>query len=462
MTNPSTELGTLLPEMKVTPPGPKSRQLAEMSRQYESATGTQIATGNIPAFWDIAQGANIVDVDGNRYVDLTAGFTVALAGHSNPRIVAAIAEQAARMLHSQGAANPNPLRPQLAARLAEIAPGKLSVSHIANTGAEAIEVALKVARLYTGRPNVIAFHGGFHGKTIGALSVTSQNYYREPFLSSLSAGVTHLPYAYCYRCAFDKTYPDCQVFCADYVRRVIEFPDGGVAGVAAIILEPIQGHGGWIDPPAEFIPKLRQICDDHGILLISDEVITGFGRTGRWFGIEHCNVVPDIIACGKGLASGFPISAMITTPEISSKWKPLQHTSTFLGNPVGCAASLASLAEIEERQLVQRSAELGERFRRRLLDMQARHPLIGDVRGKGSMMGLELVKDRKTKEPASKEGAEVVRRALTKGVMATNYGGTYHNVIKMAPPLVITDQQLDVALDLLEESLAEVEGEMGL
>lgn len=454
------ELGTLLPDIRVTPPGPRSRELAELSGRYESATGTSIKSGNIPVYWDIARGANIVDVDANRYIDLTAGFTVAVAGHSNPRIVAAICEQAARMMHSQGAANPGPLRPRLAERLAAIAPGDLSVSHIASTGAEAIEVALKLARYYTGRPNIIAFHGGFHGKTIGALSATSQNYYRAPFVSSLSAGVTHIPYAYCYRCPFHKEYPACDVFCADYLRYVLEMPDSGVTGVAAVIMEPVQGHGGWIVPPPEFAPKIRRICDDHGLLLISDEVITGFGRTGKWFGMLNYGVMPDIVACGKGLASGFPISAMISTPQLSAVWQPLQHTSTFMGNPVGCAAALASLAEIEERGLVEHSAQIGVHFRERLLDMKERHPLIGDVRGMGSMQGIEIVKDRATREPGPKEGARVVALAQEKGVMITNYGGTFHNVIKMAPPLVITDEQLDCALDRLDQSLEEVEREL--
>jgi len=451
------ELGSRLPEMRIPPPGPQSQALAELSGRYESATGTTIKSGAIPVYWDRAQGANVVDVDGNCYIDLTAGFTVAVAGHANPRVVAAICEQSARMMHSQGAANPGAGRPHLAARLAEIAPGELSVSHIANTGAEAIEVALKLARFYTGRFAVIAFQGGFHGKTTGALSVTSQNFYREPFLASLSAGVTHIPYAYCYRCAYHKTYPDCDVFCANYLRHLLEMPDSGVADVAAVVVEPAQGHGGWIVPPPEFMPRIRQICSDHGVLLIADEVITGFGRTGRWFGVENFGVVPDMIACGKGLASGFPISAMITTPEISSVWKPLQHSSTFMGNPVGCAASMASLAEIEERGLLARSQEIGARSMTRLRAMKAEHPLIGDVRGLGSMVGIEIVRDRATKEPGSSEGVRVVNHALAKGLMITNYGGTYHNVIKMAPPLVITDEQLDYAFDILDQSLGEVE-----
>jgi 4-aminobutyrate aminotransferase len=453
--DPPEGFGALLPAMRTQAPGPRSRELATTLGRYEAPTSSSISQGHIPVFWERTHGANILDVDGNLYIDLTAGFCVAVAGHSNPRVVQAIAEQAERMMHSQGSANPNPARARLAERLAELSPGDLSVSHIANTGAEAIEMSLKTARLYTGRSTIIAFQGGFHGKTTGALAVTAQNYYRTPFMNTLG-GVVHLPYAHCYRCAFGREYPECGAFCADFVRQTIEMPDSGVSDIAAIILEPVQGHGGWIVPPPEFLRKLRQTCDDHDILLIADEIITGCGRTGRWLAIEHSGVLPDILAIGKGLASGFPISAMITRPEIAEAWKPLQHTSTFLGNPVGCAASLASLAEIESRDLVARSAELGQRFEARLREMQSKHLLIGDIRVRGSMAGIELVRDRDSKEPADSEAAQAVADALNRGVMATNLGGTYHNVIKMSPPLVITDEQLDAALDLLDKSLQDV------
>ncbi len=452
---PPAGFGALLPNMRTEAPGPRSRELAALLERYEAPTASTLARGQVPVFWERTRDANILDVDGNLYVDLTAGFCVAVAGHSNPRIVAALTGQAAAMMHSQGASNPNPMRARLAQRLAELAPGNLSVSHIANTGAEAIEVALKTARLHTGRSTVIAFQGGFHGKTIGALAATSQNYYRAPFQSELG-GVVHLPYAYCYRCAFGREYPACDTFCADFVRHAIEMPDSGVSDIAAIVVEPVQGHGGWIVPPPSFLAKLRRLCDDHGILLIADEIITGCGRTGRLFAVEHAGVVPDILTVAKGLASGFPISAMITTPEIAAAWRPLQHTSTFLGNPMGCAAALASLDEITERGLVARAAEMGARFRERLSLMQERCPLIGDVRILGSMAGLELVEDRGSKKPAAAQAAQAVANALQRGVMATNLGGTYHNVIKMSPPLVITWEQLGVALDLLEESIQQV------
>lgn len=456
MVTTAEDLGTRLPSMKVAPPGPRSQDLAKRLGEVEAPTSSTISAGDIPVFWEQTRGANIIDADGNVYVDLTSGFCVAVAGHSNPRIVAAIAEQAVRMMHSQGASNPNARRVELAERLAGIAPAGLTMSHLANTGAEAVEMALKTARLATGRTTVVAFEGGFHGKTVGALSVTSQNYYRKPFASVL-AGTAHLPFAYCYHCPFGLSQPSCNVACAHYVEHALTFPDSGLSDVAAVIVEPVQGHGGWIVPPTEFMQTLRRVCDQQGILLIADEIITGFGRTGKRFAVEHYDVVPDILVVAKGMASGFPISAMITRPELARKWKPLQHTSTFLGNPIGCAAALASISEIMERKLVERSATMGVHMKTRLEEMATRHPLIGDVRGLGSMMGLEIVKDRQTREPAPQEGRRVVNAALERGVMATNYGGAYHNVIKMSPPLVITQEQLDTALDILDESFTAVE-----
>ena len=459
MIQDSAKMGTDLPAMVTETPGPRSRALAAELALSEAPNASAISAGDQPVFWDETHGANVWDVDGNRYVDLTAGFCVAIAGHSNPRIVAAIQAQAARMMHSQGGANPNALRVELTRRLARLAPGNLSVSHLVNTGGEAIEMALKTARLATGKHMVLAFQGGFHGKLLGALSVTAQNYYRAPFMDVIT-GTAHVPYAYCYRCPFAKSYPACDVFCADFVRYTLEMPDSGIADVGAIILEPAQGHGGWIVPPPEFLPKIRKICDDHGLLLIADEIINGFGRTGRMFAVEHSGVVPDILVVGKGLASGFPIAATIMRPELARAWGAMQHTSTFMGNPLGCAASLASLDEIEERHLVERSAEIGRRMMAALRDMQPQHPTMGDVRGLGSMVGIEFVLDRQSKAPAPAVGQRVVAELLRQGVMATNYGGTYHNVLKMSPPLVITDEQLEYALQQIDEAIGTVERDL--
>ena len=299
------EDGTALPSMVTPPPGPQSRQLTERLGKVEPPTSSVIKRGQTPVFWERTRGANIVDVDDNVYVDLTAAFCVATAGHSNPRIVQAIAKQSETMMHSQGGLNPNRNRVELAEKLSARSPGQLSVSHIANTGAEAVETALKTARIFTGRHKIIAFQGGFHGKTMGALSVSSQNYYRLPFQNML-ADTTHVPYAYPYRCPTHSEGEDCYFCDGGYLEHVLTMPDSGVADVAAIIMEPIQGHGGWIVPPRKFVQTVRRLCDEHGILLIADEIITGFGRTGHWFGMDYYDVVPDIMVVGKGPGQRFP------------------------------------------------------------------------------------------------------------------------------------------------------------
>jgi 4-aminobutyrate aminotransferase len=452
-----TQLGELLAKIVVEPPGPKSRQLAERLIRHESPTASGIREGEIPVFWERSQGANVVDVDGNLYVDMVGGFAVAVAGHSNPRIVEAISQQSEKLLHSMGVVHPNVPRVELAEKLAEIAPGDLTVSHIANTGSESVGIALKTARLYTGRHTVVAFQGGYHGRTWGALTVTSLNYAREPW-QPLLVGSVHVPYAYCYRCPFERSYPDCDVFCAKYLEYVLGFPHSAVTDVAAVIAEPVLGVGGWVVPPPEFLNRVVKICHERGILFIADEIITGFGRTGRLFGIEHSNVVPDIMVLGKGLASGFPISAAIMTKDVADSWRSKQHTSTFLGHPVGCAAALACIGEIEDKGLVQRSKELGKYFTGALEAMKDRHPLLGDVRGLGLMVAIELVKDKQTKEPAS--GAvtqQVIAAALRRGLMATLRGGAYGNCIRMAPSLTITREQLEFAVRSLDESLTDVE-----
>jgi 4-aminobutyrate aminotransferase len=450
--------GSELPEVRTEVPGPRSLALAQRLAVHESPAASGISIGELPVFWESTRGANIVDVDGNRYVDLTAGFCVAVAGHSNPRIVAAIADQAARMMHSQGVANPSERRVELNEKLASLAPGNLSVAHVINTGGEAIEVAIKTARIHTGRNTVIAFEGGFHGKIGSALAATSNNFYREPFAAVLG-GVTHVPYPNAYRNPFGEGAGDVGDLCGHYLEHILTQPDSGVCDVAAVIMEPVQGHSGWVVPPARFVQRVREVCSRLGILLIADEIITGFGRTGELFAMNHFGVVPDILACGKGMASGFPISAIITTPEIAGSWHAYQQSSTFLGNPVGAAAALASIAEVEDRGLVERARTEGAYFKQRLEELREKHPLIGDVRGIGMMVAIELVQDRTTKSPASAEGKRVVAKLLQRGIMCTNYGGSFHNVLKMSPPLVITREQLDVAIAAIDASIGEVEAE---
>lgn len=451
--------GDELPLIRTEVPGPRSRALAARLAEHESPAASGITGGDQPVFWDQTRGATIVDVDGNRYVDLTAGFCVAVAGHSNPRIVQAISQQAARMMHSQGVQNPNEPRVRLVEKLAELAPGNLSMAHVINTGGEAVETAIKTARIHTGRQTIIAFQGGFHGKIGSALAATSNSYYREPFAGVLG-GVVHVPYPNAYRNPFGSAAGDVGTLCADYLEHLLTEPDSGICDVAAVIMEPVQGHSGWVVPPAHFVQRVRDICTKHGILMIADEIITGFGRTGSLFALNHAHVVPDILVCGKGMASGFPISAVITTTEIARSWHPSQQSTTFVGNPVGCAAALASIAEVEERGLVERSRVEGAYFKERLEAVAPKHPLVGDVRGLGMMVALELVTDRDAKTPATTETKHVVDALLRRGVMCTNYGGPHHNILKMSPPLVITREQLDHSIEAIDASLTEIEAKL--
>jgi len=453
--------GTMLPKMKTASPGPKSKEYAERLIKVESPAASPIKKGEIPIFWEETRGANIKDVDENIYVDLISGFCVASTGHSNPRIAEAIAAQSRKMLHTQGTANPSLVRLQLAEKLAQVAPGRLGRSHIVSGGAEAVETCYKTARLYTGRPGFMAFHGAFHGKTGFALSLTARDYYRRPFMP-LQPAIVHAPFANCYRCPIGHEYPGCDLACAKYVEFIVKNPDSGAPEFAGMIMEPIQGHGGWVIPPKEFLQEMRRICTENGILLVFDEIITGFGRTGNWFASQTFDVIPDIMAVGKSMASGFPISAMITTPEIAEKWGSAQHSSTFVGHPVGCAAALASIADLEEKNLVQRSHDLGEYFKDALKQIQKGHPLIGDVRGVGMMVAVEMVMDRKTKEPAPDAAHHILQKCHNRGVFVNNLGGTFHNVFKFTPPLVITREQLDFALKVFDECVGAVEEEMSI
>jgi 4-aminobutyrate aminotransferase/(S)-3-amino-2-methylpropionate transaminase len=322
---------------------------------------------------------------------------------------------------------------------------------------------MKFAKAYTGAFEILAFHGGFHGKTQGALSLSAGRHLREVFLP-LVPGAIHAPYAYCYRCAFGREYPECGMQCLSYVEYLLKSPSSAVDKLGAMILEPVQGYGGIIVPPDEFLPGLRRICNEHGIMLILDEIITGFGRTGKLFGYQHSNAEPDLLVLAKGMASGFPISAVLATEEImrSPKLMPTpteflpRVTSTFMGYPVGCAAALASINVITRDKLPERAAELGVHLKKRLQEMEEDHKIIGETRSKGLVAGIELVRDKKSKKPAGKETVQVIQEAYQRGLLV-NPGGTYENVVRMAPPLVITKEQLDCGLDILDKSIRTVE-----
>ncbi len=441
--------GDQLPSIVVPPPGPRSRELAERLRRVESPNVTHISD-ETPVFWRDALGANVLDVDGNIYIDFTAGFAVAAAGHRVPRVVDAIRRQLDSLAHGLGDVHPPEIKVALLERLAEIAPGDLGQTILASSGSEAVEAALKTARLATGKPGVLCFTGAYHGLTYGALSVTDGDFFRAPFADQLGIPVTRVPYPDPYRPASELEGRD------DLLGATLELVDGRLDAedsVGAMIVEPILGRGGIIVPPDGFLGGLRELCDRHGLVLIFDEVYTGFGRTGRWFACDHEGVVPDILCVGKALSGALPFSACIGRPAVMAAWPDSEgeaiHTSTFLGHPLGCAAALAQIEEIEAQGLVGRAARLGDALLGRLRDMQARFPTIGDVRGRGLLIGLEIVAGGASPDP--RLTARLVAGALRKGLILL--GGGHR--LELSPPLAIAEAQLEFALPTLEGLLAE-------
>jgi 4-aminobutyrate aminotransferase-like enzyme len=443
----SAPFGAALPSLVVPPPGPRSRALARELARFESPNVTYLAE-DFPVFWQEARGANVRDVDGNVYVDLTAGFAVASAGHGHPAIVQAVTRQAETLLHGMGDVHPPAVKVELLRALAEIAPGGLCRAVLANSGAEAVEAALKTVAMATRCPRVLAFRGSYHGLTLGALSVSGQAYFRDPFAEQLPPiGIFG---------DFPRREPWGGGGSAESeletVRRILDSPEGKRVG--AILAEPLQGRGGDIVPPDDWLPGLRRICDERGLLLVLDEIYTGFGRTGRWFACEHWNVVPDLLVVGKALTGGLPFAACIGTEEVFAAWPRSRgealHTSTFLGHPLGCAAALASMRVLREEGLVERAAREGTHLLERLRSMFRRHPRIADVRGMGMMIGIEVVHDRQSRDPAPELVGRAVVEAMRRGYLLLG-GGVHGNVISLSPPLSIQRAQLNGAVGVLGE-----------
>jgi 4-aminobutyrate aminotransferase-like enzyme len=441
--------GDLLPHIAATPPGPESRRLAATLREHESPNVTYLAD-DFPVFWREALGANVLDVDGNVYIDLTAGFGVAASGHRNPRVTAAIESQLSQLAHGMGDVHPPEIKATLLERLAEIAPGDLSQSILASSGSEAVEAALKTARLASGRPGVLYFTGAYHGLTYGALAVTDGEFFKGSFEDQLGIPATRVPYPDPFR-----PHPDLAGR-GELTGATLEVAAEELDAddrIGAIIVEPVLGRGGIVVPPDGFLLGLREECDRRGIVLIFDEVFTGFGRTGRWFACQHEDVIPDIMCLGKALTGALPFSACIGRPEVMAAWPPSDgesfHTSTFLGHPLGCAAALAQIDEIEERGLVERSAQLGASLLERLEEFRSRFPFVGDARGRGLLAALELVLDRETRAPDPERAARVVGEALRDGLILLAGDG----VLELYPPLTISAEQLEFALTALEGCL---------
>ncbi len=430
-------------------PGPKSRSLSRRLERVESRNITYRSDA-FPIFWESADGCIVRDVDGNKYLDLTGAFAVSSMGHSNPSVRKAIVRQAGKMWHGMGDVHPNAVKVELLEKLASIAPGKLSVSILSSSGADAVESALKTARLYTGKPGVIAFEGAYHGLSYGTLGLTDRREFAAPFRDQLGHNTVHLPFPDSLRGPTDM----------DALRQLEQFLKNGgkspAGSIGAIIVEPVQGRGGVRIASPGFLKGIKDVCKRYGVLLIADEIMTGLGRTGRLWAVDHAGVVPDLLCIGKALANGFPISACLGSPSVMGAWPSSDgeaiHTSTFLGNPLGCAMALASLKELFAKKLHQRSDELGRWWKDELQTAIGSHPRVGELRGLGLMIGIEFVQDKKYAAPDPQWTAKVVTDALKKGLIVLS-GGKGRNVLTLTPPLTISREQLFKATHLLKETL---------
>jgi 4-aminobutyrate aminotransferase len=436
------------PKIKTALPGPNARRVLEGDQKYISPSYTR----SYPMVAKSGRGIVVTDVDGNEFFDFSAGIAVTSTGHCHPAVVAAIQKQADELIHMSGTDFYYESMVELAGRLSKIAPMKGPHRvYYGNSGTEAIEGALKLARYHTKRQNVIAFYGAFHGRTMGALSLTASKPQQRRRFAPLVPGVTHVRYPDVYRgCAGGAKEADnlalgCARFIEEKLFRTILAPEE----VAAIFVEPIQGEGGYVVAPAIFMQELRRICDRHGILLVVDEVQSGVGRTGKWWAVEHSGIEPDVVCTAKGLASGMPLGVTMARAEIMD-WAPGSHASTFGGNPVAIAAALATLDVIEKEHLIEKAASVGSHTLGRMADWPARLKLVGDVRGRGLMIGVEIVKDKGTKEYASAERDRIVEMAFERGVLFLGCGPS---TIRLCPPLVVTKEEADVALDVLEECI---------
>jgi 4-aminobutyrate aminotransferase len=432
-----------LPQLAGPVPGPRALDLIARDDRFLSPSYTRC----YPLVVSRGEGALVEDVDGNRFLDFNAGIAVVSTGHCHPRVVQAIRDQAARLIHMSGTDFYYEGLVDLAEKLASLAPGgferRISFS---NSGAEAVEGAMKLARYATGRDKFIAFLGSFHGRTMGALSLTARKAVQRRGFGPLIPGVIHAPYPYCYRCPFGQTPANCAVECARYIEDTLLTTIAPADEVAAIVIEPVQGEGGYIVPPQKFFDELTRITEKHGILLICDEVQSGVGRTGKMWASEHFHLAPDILTVAKGIASGLPLGATVARADLMN-WPPGAHASTFGGNPVSCAAALVTI-ELLEQELLDNAARMGAHLMSRMRDWPARFPIVGDVRGLGLMLGVELVHDQQSKTKAPDLRDRVVNLAFERGLLILGAGD---NTLRLCPPLIISRDQCDFALDTLED-----------
>jgi 4-aminobutyrate aminotransferase len=436
-----------LPHVRSPLPGPKASAIIARDHAVLSPSYTR----DYPLVVESASGSIVTDVDGNRFLDMNAGIAVVATGHCHPAVVAAIREQAGRLIHMSGTDFFYESMVTLAERLAALAPGGGAKRvFFGNSGTEAVEAAMKLAKYHTGREKFVAFLGSFHGRTQGSLSLTASKVVQRRGFGQLLGGVTHIPYANCYRCAYGKHPDTCAVECVSVLEREIFRTILPAGEVAAIVVEPVQGEGGYVVPPPRFFAEITRVARQHGILLIADEVQCGMGRTGRMFASSHFEFEPDIIALAKGIASGLPLGAAVARAEIM-QWPPGAHASTFGGNPVAIAASLVTM-DLLEGELIRNAEEVGKKMMTRLRQWPSRYACVGDVRGLGLMIGIEFIRDPDSRERNPELRDNIVQSMFRKGVLILGAGP---NSIRLCPPLVLTAAQADFALDALEDSIRE-------
>jgi 4-aminobutyrate aminotransferase/(S)-3-amino-2-methylpropionate transaminase len=437
-----------LPSIKTAVPGPKSKEIFALEQKY-IAPGRQRISLLAGLAFDHGEGATLTDADGNTYVDFFAGVAVASLGHAHPGMADALSRQASRLTVGTFAT-----RERAAAfkALAEVAPAGLNRAHLYSGGAEAVEAALRLARSATGHHEAVSFWGGFHGKTGGVLGMIGDE--SKQGYGPLQGGQFTVPYADCYRCPFKLKYPDCGLYCVDFARQQIKMSSSG--SLAAIVAEPMQGTAGNVIPPDDWLPAVKSVAQDFGALLIADEMITGFGRTGKWWGVEHSGTRPDIVTIGKGMGSGFPVSGVLLSDELGKAepfGKPSASSSSYGGNPLAAVAVSETIGAIQREHLVENSRKVGAMILSRLVQLKEKYEFIGDVRGKGLLIGVELVRDLETKELLGKKVTELIFGECLKRGLVTM---AYFPKIRINPSLVITEAQAEAGVEILDEVFAHV------
>lgn len=445
-----------VPNIKTELPGPNAQRIIADDALLMSPSYTR----SYPLVVKRGSGATIEDVDGNLFLDFSAGIAVTSTGHCHPEVISAVQRQAAQLIHMSGTDFYYPQMTEVAKRLSAVAP--MPGPHkfyYGNSGAEAVECAIKLARYHTKRPNIIAFYGAFHGRTMGALSLTASKPQQKRRFAPMMPGVTHVPYPNVYRnCSADSAEQEAYALsCARFIEEKLFRTMLPPEEVAAIVLEPIQGEGGYIVAPTIFLQEIRRICTRHGILMVVDEVQSGAGRTGKWFAVQHAGVEPDIVTMAKGIASGMPLGVCMSRAEIMD-WVPGSHASTFGGNPVCLAAAMATI-KILEREAIANAGTVGEYMLHRMASWTHKHGMVGDVRGRGLMIGVEIVSDQERKTPAPVERDQLIQLAFERGLLLLGAG---ESTIRLTPPLIITTKQADVAMDILEDCIGSLEMEHAL